>query len=498
MSFATVSSYSVSGITATQVTVEAHLSPGLPKFTLVGLPEAVVKESKERVRSALITNQLPFPKQRITINLAPADLPKQGGCFDLPIALGILAAQGVLKQSDLHPFVFCGELSLSGKLRPITGALAMLLVNHKTLILPASQPECQALPQAKSCLIASQLLEVIAHLKQQKYLPKTQAHTCEQTLLDPDFKSVIGQSLGKYALMLSAVGGHALRFIGPPGCGKSLLAHLLVDCLPTLNETDTFTCATLRAAAQLPIDFSTRPPFRAPHHSISQAGLIGGGTPVRPGEISLAHKGVLFLDEVAEIPRKQLDSLREPIEKKHIHIARAGHHVQFPAEFQLICAMNPCPCGYNTHPHISCQCTPQAIQTYQTRISGPLLDRIGLHVHLNPPAHNTSSSTDEILLSIKYIQTLREAQQQRQGCLNHQLNAAHAILKKNTSPEAHTLLSNIYQKQHLSMRALGHLHTTALTIADISDSPHISAQHIEQALVFQKNITHKHATPYAI
>jgi magnesium chelatase family protein len=186
------------------------------------------------------------------------------------------------------------------------------------------------------------------------------------------------------------------------------------------------------------------------------------------------------------------------LKKKHIHIARAGHHIQFPAEFQLICAMNPCPCGYSTHPHISCQCTPHAIQRYQTRISGPLLDRIGLHVHLNSPAHNTPPSTDEAVLSIKHIQTLREAQQQRQGCLNHQLNTAHPILKQNTSSKAHTMLSNIYQKQHLSMRALGHLHTTAFTIADISDSPHISVQHIEQALMFQKNITHKHATPHAI
>ena len=490
MGYSQIHSYAVSGIEVIPVSVETHLSSGLPKFTLVGLPEAVVKESKERVRSALMHHQLPFPKQRITINLAPADLPKQGGAFDLPIAIGLLAAQGLFSDIDWSEYVFCGELGLAGQLRPIQGVLPMLMQACKQLILPASQPEYQVVQSKHTALVAEDLLAIISHLKGETTLPQHPTQTLTSNQNEPDFNSVVGQTLGKQAVTLAAVGGHALRFIGPPGCGKSLLAQLLSECLPHLNEHDYLMRASLYQAAHLPHPDNYRPSFRSPHHSVSRAGLIGGGNPIRPGEISLAHQGILFLDEIAEMPRKLLECLREPIEQQQVHLARASHIVTFPSAFQLICAMNPCPCGYLTDPNHPCDCSSQAIEQYQSRLSGPFLDRIALHVHLHPPHLSNDQPLSNAPLTLSTIQTLRTQQFERQGCLNNQLNTAHPILKQNTSSEAHTLLSNIYQTQHLSMRALGHLHTTAFTFADISDSPHINVQHIEQAWMFQSKAMH--------
>ncbi|OGA65980.1 MAG: ATP-dependent protease, partial [Betaproteobacteria bacterium RIFCSPLOWO2_12_FULL_67_28] len=387
MPLATVASRALAGIAAPEVTVEVHLGPGLPAFNIVGLPDAEVREAKDRVRAALNHARFEFPARRITVNLAPADLPKDSSRFDLPIALGILAASGQLKTAALAGHEFAGELSLTGELRPVRGALAMALAAGqagRSFVLPRSSAAQAALAARARVLPAATLLEVCAHLAGEAPLvPQPGAR-------DPvspryfELAEVKGQAQAKRALEIAAAGGHALLMVGPPGTGKSMLAARLPGILPPMSECDALESAAVHSASSLGFDAArwAERPYRAPHHSASRAALVGGSNPPRPGEISLAHHGVLFLDEMPEFPRDALEALREPLESGVISIARAARQMQFPARFQLVTAMNPCPCGYLGDPSGRCRCTPDQVARYRRRISGPLMDRIDLKVEV--------------------------------------------------------------------------------------------------------------------
>ncbi|MGB4066219.1 MAG: YifB family Mg chelatase-like AAA ATPase [Azonexus sp.] len=388
MALAIAHSRGLDGLNAPPVTVEAHLASGLPSFTLVGLPDTEVKEARDRVRAAIVNSGFEFPSKRITVNLAPADLPKESGRFDLPIALGILAASGQIPGKHLADYEFAGELSLSGELRPIRGALAMALqtAGHgKQFILPEASAREAALIGSNEILSARSLLDVCAHLAERETLPQAIATVNrENQPIFADLAEVRGQSQAKRALEIAAAGNHSLLMVGPPGSGKSMLAARLPGLMPALQgEAAKSSAAVLSLVGQFrPESFGVRP-YRQPHHTASAVALVGGGNPPRPGEISLAHQGILFLDELPEFDRKVLETLREPLESGRVHIARAARQAEFPAEFQLIAAMNPCPCGHHGSSKGKCRCSPDQIARYRGKLSGPFLDRIVIRMNRN-------------------------------------------------------------------------------------------------------------------
>lgn len=493
MALAVLHSRALAGMDAPEVAVEVHLANGLPSFTIVGLPEAEVKESKDRVRAALQTAQFEFPARRITVNLAPADLPKESGRYDLPIALGILAASGQIPTKHLDRYEIAGELALTGALRGVRGSLAMMLQareSGRAFILPQDSAQEAALVKGASVLPASSLLQVCAHLAGQESLPALEAAIPTRLMAYADLAEVKGQRQAKRVLEIAAAGGHSVLLSGPPGTGKSMLAARLIGLLPEMTEEEALESAALQSLTR---DFAAeewgRRPYRAPHHTASGLALVGGGANPKPGEISLAHHGVLFLDELPEFDRKVLEVLREPLESGHISISRAARQADYPARFQLVAAMNPCPCGYLGHYNGRCRCTPDQLQRYRGRISGPLLDRIDLHVEV--PA----LSEDELLAAAQgepsaiiraRVQAARDLQLQRQGCANHALGSDQVESLCQPDEAGRALLRQAISRLDLSARAYQRILRVARTIADLAAAPAINSTHIAEAVQYRR------------
>ena len=498
--YASLLSRALNGMQAEAVQVEVYLASGLPQFTLVGLAETEVKEARERVRAAIMSAGFEFPaNKRITVNLAPADLPKDSGRFDLPIALGILAASGQLDAARLVEFECAGELSLSGALRPIRGALAMAIaaqqVGH-SLILPSVSAQEAALLPDLPVYAADHLLQVVAHfarnpdIAQQQGMQRVAPQAPAACATASDMAEVKGHQAAKRALEVAAAGGHSALLVGPPGSGKSMLAGRFASLLPPLAQAQALQAAAVQSlAGRFDVQHWGQRRTFAPHHTASAVALVGGGSPPRPGEISLAHHGVLFLDELPEFPRAALEALREPLESGHITISRAARRADFPAQFQLIAAMNPCPCGYLGSTQKACRCSPDQIARYQGKISGPLLDRLDLHleVHSLPTADLLQLPAGESSASIaQRVAAAQQMAQARQGKLNAQLNpqelGRHCVLEQG----AQDFLMQTAEHLGWSARATHRVLKLARSIADLASSSAIQAAHVAEAVQYRR------------
>ena len=495
-SLAVVRTRALVGVQAVPVLVEVHLANGLPCFTTVGLAETAVRESKERVRGAILNSGFEFPAKRITVNLAPADLPKSGGHFDLAIALGILIASGQLVNVKLESMEVVGELALDGKLRRISGALPMAMAcneDRRILVLPTDNASEASLFLEPCCRQATHLLDVCYHIVGRQMLPiceYLEPELNEDSTL-PDLKDVKGQPQAKRALEVAASGGHSALFIGPPGTGKSMLASRLPGILPPLKQGQVLETAAVHSISRDRFNEKAclQRPFRSPHHSASAVALVGGGSNPRPGEISLAHNGILFLDELTEFSRATLEQLREPLETGQIHIARANHSVTYPACFQLITACNPCPCGYLGDGTERCQCSLSKIENYRAKLSGPLLDRIDIHLQLPRLAPKLlRENTDNVESSSKIRSRVVASQQKqfrRQGQLNYQLEANELEQFCDLSKDSYEFLDAVSDKLHLSARAYHRIMRVARTIADMSLSTRVGQKHLAEAVAYR-------------
>ena len=493
MAVAVVKSRALNGMNAPEVVVEAHLANGLPAFTLVGLPETEVKEARDRVRAAIQNARYEFPARRITVNLAPADLPKESGRFDLPIALAILAASGQIPAVRFQQTEFAGELALTGELRPVRGALAMALATRaagQTLVLPAQSAAEAALASGVDTLGAASLLDVCAWLAGQTSLIAPDPHSARSVPDYPDFLDVKGQNATKRALEVAAAGGHSVLMAGPPGTGKSMLAARFPGILPTMDETEALEAAAVQSLnGGFRFEHWQRRPFRAPHHTASAVALVGGGGNPRPGEISLAHHGVLFLDELPEFSRQVLEVLREPLETGQITISRAARQADFPARFQLVAAMNPCPCGYLGHPTRACRDTPDQIARYRARISGPLLDRIDIQISVPALSQDElmQAASGETSQAIRArVERARARQLARQGKPNAALGTQEIDRLCTLGTDGEQLLKQAITRLNLSARAYHRVLKLARTVADLAESEAIDTPHLAEAIQYRR------------
>jgi len=491
MSLAVVYSRAQVGFHARPVTVEVHLANGLPSLSIVGLPETAVKESRERVRSALQHSGFEFPPRRITINLAPADLPKQGGRYDLAIALGILAASGQIPAEPLGSYEFLAELALGGALRPVHGVLPATLASRtdrRQLVCAADNGAEAALVAADAALTSAHLLEVCEHLRGIESLPLARAEPCTANASPADLADVRGQHQARRALEIAAAGAHSLLLVGPPGTGKTLLASRLPGLLPDLDHQEALETAALASLSGGGFDPGRwrQRPFRAPHHSASAAALVGGGPDPRPGEVSLAHHGVLFLDELPEFRRDALEVLREPLENGSITLSRAARQAEFPARFQLVAAMNPCPCGYFGDPAGDCRCTREQIQRYRARISGPLLDRIDLQIHMpRVPWEQLQRGDSEDTATVRQRVMAARHRQQARGFLNSRLPLARLDDLCALAPAQQQLLHRASNRFRLSPRAIHRILRVARSVADLDHAANIAAHHLQEAIGYR-------------
>ncbi|SBV37581.1 putative bifunctional enzyme and transcriptional regulator [uncultured Stenotrophomonas sp.] len=494
MSLALVHARARAGVHAPPVRVEVHLSGGLPCTQIVGLPAAAVREARDRVRAAILCAQFEFPARRITINLAPADLPKDGGRFDLPIALGILAASGQIDRQALAGHEFIGELALTGELRGVDGALPAAIAAaraQRTLVVPPDNAEEAALAGGTQVKVARTLLEACAALAGEKALPDARVATVAPAPL-PDLADVRGHAQARRALEIAAAGGHHLLLVGSPGCGKTLLASRLPGILPEASEAEALEAAAVASAGGHGVDPARwrQRPFRSPHHTASAVALVGGGSQPRPGEVSLAHNGILFLDELPEWNRHALEVLREPLESGVVTVSRAARSTTFPARFQLVAAMNPCPCGWAGDRSGRCRCSAEAVARYRARISGPLLDRIDLHLQVPrlPPAdlHGDAPGGETSAVVRERVMQARARQLQRAGKANACLDPGETLRDCALARPDQALLEQAMERLQLSARSMHRILRVARSIADLAGADAIERPHLAEAIGYRQ------------
>ena len=502
MSLSIVHSRTIAGLVAVPVRVEADLANGLPNFSIVGLPDAVVRESRDRVRAAIVNSGFEFPQRRVTVNLAPADLPKESGRFDLPIALGILAASQQIPAERLQQHVFVGELSLTGALMPVRGAFALGMStmqsseSRQSLLVPLGNQAEASLIGDINLVFAQCLKDVTDFLSNACVLSgpvALESKRSTEPITATDWSEIQGQQQARRAAVVAAAGRHNLLMFGPPGVGKSMIASRMADLLPPLDHCQACELAAIRSLGEgVDVTRWRRAPYRSPHHSTSARAMIGGGQPLKPGEISLAHHGVLFLDELPEFSRDALEALREPLEEAHISIARVRERIRYPADVMLVAAMNPCPCGYFGAQHLRkvCKCPPDRITRYREKISGPLLDRFDMAVQMQSPSADQwvtpgqESETSESLRS--KIQHVREIQQTRQSGVNARLSVQELRKVARLESASEKLLQQSSRKWGWSARAWHRTLRVARTIADLEDSQAVRIEHVSEAIELRR------------